>query len=357
MISTGFSLGRPARGCIRAAVLVAMLAPPAAAQFAYVRNLDFGNSLPTYIIPVVKSPVVPGQAGASNLQWLLATAGYGAFDPADGFVSYSTITGLGFGAGSEATITGGVFTVTGSRNSLVTLDPTTLAFSTATVSGIAPPTTASSLAASRSGALTAMSNAAVGYTISPTRTATVAFGNLGTGNGDGQFDNALYHIYGQNDLLYVLDYGNSRVQMLDPANGFAYTGQFALESGVTTANMQFAIGPDGTVYLGDGQGGGSAYSQYGTYLGSFSLPGDANQPVFSGGTPYVTTDDSGGVYVFDGTGFHQYENTATPEPSSLVLLATAGLIGVVVQTRRKRARLSAPAHLSATMRAGTQNAD
>lgn len=44
------------------------------------------------------------------------------------------------------------------------------------------------------------------------------------------------------------------------------------------------------------------------------------------GTPYLSADAHGGVYVFDDTGFHQYLDTsAIPEPSTLGLAMGAGV--------------------------------
>ena len=104
--------------------------------------------------------------------------------------------------------------------------------------------------------------------------------SLDGGTGPGQFSNEVsagvgretrYHTYGPNGLLYVLDYGNGRMQMLDPENDYAFVSEFALNPDVTTDNMQFAISLNGNIYLGDGLGGGTTYDADGNYLGAFAL--------------------------------------------------------------------------------------
>jgi hypothetical protein len=157
----------------------------------------------------------------------------------------------------------------------------------------------------------------------------LVFGDLG--GGPGQFNDARYQAYGPNDLLYVLDYGNNRMQMLDPANNFDYAGEFPLNPSVTTANIQFGIGPEGNFYLGDGQGGGSWYDSDGTFLGSFALPGAVISQDLSG-TPYLTTDFSGHVYVFDETGFHQF--STVPEPSTAALVLGVLTLGGMMKRNR-----------------------
>lgn len=139
---------------------------------------------------------------------------------------------------------------------------------------------------------------------------------LTPGTALGQFNNAKFLSYAPNGLLYVLDFGNRRVQSLDPANAFAPVAQFPLRTGAPVANMQFAIGPTGTLFLGDDLGGCSAYdTTTGTYLGSFTLAGTTPaNPFTSGIAPYITADGLGNVFVFDHTGIHQYlDSSATPD--------------------------------------------
>lgn len=136
---------------------------------------------------------------------------------------------------------------------------------------------------------------------------------------------ALYQSFAPNGLLYVLDYGNERMVSFDPDNAFALVGSFDLNPGVTTANLQFAIGITGSFYLADGLGGGSYYDSTGQYQGLFLLPEGTVGDPYSGAS-YVSTDAEGYVYVFDSaTGFHQYQDmSVVPEPSSAALLLLAG---------------------------------
>lgn len=81
--------------------------------------------------------------------------------------------------------------------------------------------------------------------------------------------NAFYLPFAPDGKLYVLDYGNERMVSFDPGNGFEQIGEFSLCTELTPedlqiANTQFAIGRDGSFYLGDGLGGGSPYGADGT---------------------------------------------------------------------------------------------
>ncbi|CAN5406684.1 hypothetical protein BH09VER1_BH09VER1_09660 [soil metagenome] len=140
--------------------------------------------------------------------------------------------------------------------------------------------------------------------------------------------------YGADGLLYVLDYGNNRIASFDPDDAFAPIGSFTLETGVTTANMQFAIGINGSFYLADGLGGGSYYDSQGAFQGVFNLPGDATTSTYNGQS-YLTTGADGSVYVYDkGYGFQQYQDTSVvPEPSTYAL-AIGGLLGALILRRR-----------------------
>ena len=181
-----------------------------------------------------------------------------------------------------------------------------------------------------------------GYLVNElTGAGTAIFDANGGGSGPGEFINARYQIYAPNGLLYVLDYGNDRLQMLNPANFFAPVGAFNLQTGVTTANMQFAIGLNGNVYLGDGLGGGSVYAADGAYLSSFSAPGST--PGNFGMNPYVTADPEGNVFVFDSTGAHQYvDASVVPEPSACAL-ATGTLLGALIISAFNRKATAAKA--------------
>jgi hypothetical protein len=97
------------------------------------------------------------------------------------------------------------------------------------------------------------------------------------GNGDGQLSNATSLSIGPDGLMYVLDRGNGRIQGFTLAG--AYVRQFPLEAGVPVDEQrQFAVAPDGRFYVGDGTGGGSVYASSGTFLGTFSTPGDPFAP-------------------------------------------------------------------------------
>lgn len=159
-------------------------------------------------------------------------------------------------------------------------------------------------------------------------TTTSVMSNLGS--------EAFYQSYGQDGLLYILDYSNDRMVSFDPANAFAQIGEFTLQTGVTTANVQFAIGVNGNFYLGDGLGGGSTYAPDGTYLNSFALPEGVVGDSYTGDS-YLSTDSAGRVYVYDSaTGFHQYQDmSAVPEPSTCALVIGA-LFGVLILRRRRR---------------------
>src|SRR5260370_1142741 len=99
--------------------------------------------------------------------------------------------------------------------------------------------------------------------------------------------------------------------------------------------MQFAIGQNGDVYLGDGLGGGSAYAADGTFLGAFTPPNGVTSSTFQG-VPYVSTDLSGDVFVFDSKGFHEFnDSSAAPEPSSILLVGVGGLALAVARLSRK----------------------
>ena len=191
---------------------------------------------------------------------------------------------------------------------------------------------ADSLAVSQTGGVTMIADG-LGYSVDPSKgTGTLIFNGNGGGNAPGQFSNALYQDYGPNGLLYVLDYGNQRVQVLDPANAFAPVGQFALQAGL--ANMAFAIGPDGNFYFGDGNGGGQAYTANGTYEGSFAT-GTSTPTTATSNAPYVSADGKGDVFVFDSTGAHQFLDTSVvPEPATWALFIL-GLVGLFAIGRQR----------------------
>lgn len=98
---------------------------------------------------------------------------------------------------------------------------------------------------------------------------------------------------------------------LDPDDGFSESFSFTLTS--TVANMQFAMSADGSIFLGDGEGGGSIYSTSGMLLDVFTLPdGIYSNPFTKGIHPDVDYTPDVHVFVFDDTRAHQY---AMPEPT------------------------------------------
>jgi len=145
--------------------------------------------------------------------------------------------------------------------------------------------------------------------------------------------NAFYLSFAPNGNLYVLDYGNDRMVGFDPTNSFEQIVEFNLQTGLTTANEQFAIGRNGNFYLSDGLGGGSTYAADGAYLNSFSLPDGVEGDIYSGAS-YLSADAAGRVYVCDSeTGFHQYQDTSVvPEPLTWALF---GLGAVALLFRRR----------------------
>ncbi|MES2571908.1 MAG: hypothetical protein V4710_17870 [Verrucomicrobiota bacterium] len=157
---------------------------------------------------------------------------------------------------------------------------------------------------------------------------------------DVKMSEAFYQSYGQDGLLYVLDYANDRIASFDPDNAFAPVGGFSLSTSVTTANVQFAIGPTGSFYLADGLGGGSYYDSTGAFHGAFSLPGGTVGDPYTGAS-YVSTDSVGSVYIFDSaTGFHQFQDvavSAVPEPGAT--LTGMALICLAAASRRRRQSL------------------
>jgi hypothetical protein len=107
--------------------------------------------------------------------------------------------------------------------------------------------------------------------------------------------------------------------MLDPNNGDSYVGQFSFQPGATTANEQFAIDPNGNILLGDGLGGGTEYSSTSQFLSTFSLPAGYAVTNPETGDPYIFADPANDVFVFDGTGYHEY-TSAMPEPCTALLM-------------------------------------
>jgi hypothetical protein len=157
-------------------------------------------------------------------------------------------------------------------------------------------------------------------------------------------ENTHYHAYGPNGLLYLLDYDHNRMLMLDPSlsdpdsvDQFRFVDEFSLQTGVTVENMNFAIGINGNIYLGDGAGGGSAYSATGDFLGAFTPSIVLTPPTHNGGS-FIDTDADGNVYVYDNTGKAQYRDlSVVPEPATSALIIGAG-VALLALCRSRRSQ-------------------
>jgi len=332
---------------------LALLVVPgmALAEVSYVRELSPApGSSPGHatIVSLVQAPVNTSDPlydpEAANTQWIYSRKHFQPFDIRTGVVgdAWTLPAGLQVAEESSATLTGvgttaPLLRVLGRRNTLYTYSMASGWFVGDPV--IIPVGWATSLAAQGSH-LNVISDEK-GYSINPETGAlteifhTQAQTDVEMGLGEFSTD-TLFQAYGANGLLYVLDYGNNRIQMLDPEDNFAAIDEFDLQTGA--ANFQFAIGSTGNVYLGDGLGGGSYYDWDGDYLGTFTLPGAVGTPPLEGSASYLSTDQNGGVYVIDSTGFHQYLDAGVvPEPSAMGLLVGAAAL-LVAAHRRYRLR-------------------
>jgi hypothetical protein len=324
------------------AVVLIFSASSALASVTYVGEVPtpffgFGS-----LLDVVQTPLSPGDPtyvpGIDPRQWTINTFSYTQYN---GSFPAQFPLEVKLGAGSQVAIGGQwngdplMYLYSNQLVQLITYDPTT-----GTVVHPSPflnfvNNIVDSIAVSQKGVLTMIADN-TGYQVSTTTGAdTQIFSETG-GTAPGQFSDALYQSYGPDGLLYVLDYGNGRVQGLDPNNNFAPVSQFNLESGVVTANMQFAISNTGVFYFGDGAGGGTSYAPDGTYLGSFST--SVSNPVLPAGSEfYVSADGKGDVFVFDPTGAHQFLDT--PEPSTFPLLLV-GIAGAILLSRKRAPEVS-----------------
>jgi hypothetical protein len=164
--------------------------------------------------------------------------------------------------------------------------------------------------------------------------------SLNGGSALGQFaTDTRFLSYGPNGLLYVLDYGNNRVQGLDPTNGYAPVFAFTLSSSSPITNSQFSLDSAGNFYFGDGAGGGSVYDAAGNFVEAFSLPAGSYTAV-GPGQAYTSATTDGTLLVYDPTGMHFYSlgaAAAAPEPSSLALPAVS-LLAIAPAGTRLRVR-------------------
>jgi len=328
---------------IVATLVLCTATAPLTAQVVYSREIAVTSGDP--VLPLTQAPIDTGDplynSGLPHTQRIYTDKNYYYFDPDSGIASAPATLppNIKIDPNTLVTVTGigtsdPFLRIIGARSTLWNYS----IGSSSTIGSIGgvpvPFLSIASLAAPNRDDLTAIANGAF-YSVAANGAVTQIYSITGgTSAGEFSFDTR-YHAYGPNGLLYALDYGNNRVQMLDPGAAFAAVGQFTLQAGVTTANLQFAIGATGDLYFGDGLGGGSAYAADGTFLDAFALPGSVTGAAFTG-NPYLSTDAGGGVYVFDTTGFHQYAVSAIPEPSTYAALL--GLAAMIFTLRKRRGK-------------------
>lgn len=137
------------------------------------------------------------------------------------------------------------------------------------------------------------------------------------GSGPGQVSNPSAFNIGPDGLLYVLDYGNNRIEKFDRDTG-VYRGEFALPAGITVSPSSLAISTEGHIYLGDGAGGGFVFNLNGTLLTTFHPPAADPSWVDGGlinvGGPagvgsFLTYDGVGNVFTYvEGKGLFMYRD-------------------------------------------------
>ena len=175
----------------------------------------------------------------------------------------------------------------------------------------------------------------IGFTLNKDTGATTQIFDSNGGSGVGEFSDARFLSYGPDGRLYVLDYGNNRIQGLDPSSGYASVFQFNLNPGVPLTNTQFSISSSGNFIFGDGAGGGSVYDSAGNFVEAFSLPSGSYVPGRTGKYHTAVLPD-GNLLVYDATGEHLYSLAVAPEPGSFALLGMVALPIVGMIRRRTR---------------------
>ncbi len=324
-----------------AALAVFGLALNASAQVNYVRELSGTEGL-TPLVQMTQAPYETSRMDYSSVPptpYLVTTARYYTPDPSNGAVSAGKqfppgvkLLEYSLAAFSGQNSAGPLLHLVNFQNALVTfnlngsgnIESTSPRLDASVISSIAARSRDAQLLSLIADNQHFTANSITGELI-PTALAGV------------DMSEAFYQSYGQDGLLYVLDYAHSRIASFDPDNAFEPVGSFSLNTGVTTANVQFAIGLTGSFYLADGLGGGSYYNSTGAFQGTFELPGGTLGDSYIGAS-YVSTDSAGSVYVFDSaTGFHQFQDvagSAVPEPGTA--LAGMALIGLATASRRRR---------------------
>ncbi|MES2694201.1 MAG: hypothetical protein V4773_12070 [Verrucomicrobiota bacterium] len=333
------------------ATLLALLPGLTVAQaqtVTYQREITFPGTVDA-VLPTAYAPMNPASVAAPGVHRLYLAG------PSNGFFSDFSSSGASTGPSafpsaikldstSRAAISG--FGTTASTAYFYTSTGQLITFAHFTAHIVLPSPfveaiiEASSLAASSSGQVTLIGTDTNfnhgGFVINTTTgDATKVFST----QGDSFLSNTtLYQSYGADGLLYLLDHGNSRIAVLDPANSFSLTRSINFTG--TVANMQFALSHDGSLFLGDGAGGGSMYSAAGSLVSTFLLPaGSYANPFTNGITPYVDYTPDGHVFIFDATGAHQYAVFAIPEPSTYAALTGLALFGLTLCQRLKNRRI------------------
>ncbi len=327
------------------------LALHASAQVNYVRELT-GTQGFTPLVQMTQAPYEtsrPDYSSALPEPYLVTTSHYYTLDPSSGAVSEGKqfppgvkLLGNSLAAFSGQNRTNSVLSpgpllhLTNLQNALVTFNFYGTGFVESTSQQRLDADVISSIAVrSRDAQLLSLIADNQHFTANPITGGLIATPLTGV-----DMNAAFYQSYGQDGLLYVLDYAHSRIASFDPDNldnPFAPVRSFNLNPNVMTANVQFAIGLTGSFYLADGLGGGSYYDSTGAFQNTFSLLGGTVGDPYTGDS-YVSTDSAGSVYVFDSaTGFHQFQDvavSAVPEPSTVMVGFV--LIGLAGASRRRR---------------------